>query len=299
MSDECALVSGSSERVMATGRLRARVRVNQRLGSTVWLTLEVPGWPGARPGQFALLQTEPSSCFLARAVSVAMEEDERVSFLIAPVGAGTEELAATLPGAPLWVLGPLGNGFPLEQMVDEEGLRLLLVGGGVGVAPFPLLLSKAARLLAGRLRPVEIVGVLGFRDAFQAEGAAPVTDAAALADSRGVTCRCVTVTEDGSVGVAGLVTDMLRDMIRPHDRVAVCGPPAMAEAVWSVCRAVKDVRAWFSLETVMACGVGSCHGCVLPLADGSLARVCADGPVFAGETVWPAERALPPAGDAR
>lgn len=296
MSGACACEGGVAGGRNATGRLRARVSANRGLGAAVWLTADVPGWAGARPGQFALLQAEPSTCFLARAVSVAAQEGQQVSFLIAPVGAGTRELAALAPGASLWVLGPLGNGFPLAEMLDRADPRLLLVGGGVGVAPLPFLLREAARPLPGRSRPVEIVSLLGFRNAVQAQAAAPVLDAGALAGRAGVSCRCVTVTEDGSVGAAGLVTDILGEELRPNDRVAVCGPPAMAEAAWRVCRAVEGVRSWFSLETVMACGVGSCHGCVLPLADGSLARVCADGPVFAGETVWAEEHGPPCAG---
>jgi dihydroorotate dehydrogenase electron transfer subunit len=83
-----------------------------------------------------------------------------------------------------------------------------------------------------------------------------------------------------------LVTAALSSELLSDDRVAVCGPEAMARAVWSACSAVKGVESWYSLETAMACGVGSCHGCVIPLADGSLARACLEGPVFAGEDVW-------------
>ena len=82
------------------------------------------------------------------------------------------------------------------------------------------------------------------------------------------------------------VTDLLARHLHSGDRVAVCGPRAMAEEVWSICAGVLDVETWFSLETVMACGVGSCHGCLVTLADGSDARVCRDGPVFSGEAVF-------------
>jgi dihydroorotate dehydrogenase electron transfer subunit len=70
------------------------------------------------------------------------------------------------------------------------------------------------------------------------------------------------------------------------DRLAVCGPGAMASAVWELCRHTVGVHAWFSLEANMACGVGSCHGCVLQLADGSYARVCHEGPVFSGREIF-------------
>lgn len=269
-----------------TGRVLARVVANRRLGSLVWLSVEVPGWPGARPGQFALLQAEPSGCFLSRPLSIADQSHELVSFLIAPVGAGTRELAVLAPGAPLWVLGPLGNGFALEAILNDSGRRLVLVAGGVGIAPFPLLLR--ALVSTGREGPLPagVLVLLGFRDAAQAEGVASITEAVGLVRQSGIPCRSIMVSEDGTLGPPRRVSDVLAAEILPHDRVAVCGPWAMGETVWCICRQVKDVETWFSLETMMACGVGSCHGCVLPMADGALARICVEGPVFTGEQVW-------------
>ena len=88
------------------------------------------------------------------------------------------------------------------------------------------------------------------------------------------------------MGTPGLVTAALSSELLPGDRVAVCGPEAMAQGRLVGMLGGEGVKSWYSLETAMACGVGSCHGCVIPLADGSLARVCAEGPVFAGESVW-------------
>jgi dihydroorotate dehydrogenase electron transfer subunit len=99
-------------------------------------------------------------------------------------------------------------------------------------------------------------------------------------------CRTDVVTEDGSLGRAEKVTATLQRELRPGDGLAVCGPWAMCEAVARVCGTVPDVEAWFSLEAGMACGVGSCHGCVIPLADGTAARVCREGPVFAMQTIF-------------
>lgn len=273
--------------VPAGRRFAAAVSARKALGCLVWLTVTIPGWPGARPGQFALLQAEPSGCFLARPLSVADEEGDSVSFLIAPIGAGTRELSALTPGAVLWVLGPLGNGFPLEAMLPTQGSRLLVVGGGVGVAPFALLLRQlGAPERPAAPAPAEVVVLLGFRDGEQAAGTEPVVEAVASLRARDVGCRVVVTTEDGSAGESGLVTEALQRALRPGDAVAVCGPPAMSHAVWSLCAQTPGTRTWFSLEAGMACGVGSCHGCVIPLADGSLARVCAEGPVFTGDQVW-------------
>jgi dihydroorotate dehydrogenase electron transfer subunit len=274
-------------------RLPACVAGNRPLGSLVWLTLEVPGWPGARPGQFVLLQAQDSRVFLGRALSVAQDEKELVSFLVAPVGTGTRELCALREGDKTWVVGPLGNGFDLDSLGGSSG-RLVVVAGGVGLAPFPLLLAclRPATGTAGA-RSGEVLVLLGFRDAAQAAGARPVIDAAAGLGERGITCRTEVVTEDGALGRAQKVTETLQNELRPGDRLAVCGPWAMAEAVGRMCRDARDVKAWFSLEAGMACGVGSCHGCVIPLADGSHARVCREGPVFAGRDLFGADHCGP------
>jgi dihydroorotate dehydrogenase electron transfer subunit len=262
------------------------VTENRSLGSLGWLTVRVPGWPGARPGQFVLLQALESACFLGRPLSISQQEEEALSFLIAPVGAGTRELCALRTGDLLWVTGPLGNGFDLDALTAGPG-RTVLVGGGVGAAPFPLLLTGLAARFAALLSPPvskahphEVVVLLGFRDAEQAGGAGPVAAAAAALEESGVPCPGEVATEDGSIGRPERVTDTLWRQILPGDRLAVCGPWAMTEAVARVCAAVPDVHAWFSLEAGMACGVGSCHGCVVPLADGGQARVCREGPVF-------------------
>jgi dihydroorotate dehydrogenase electron transfer subunit len=282
------------------GRILGRVADKAVRGSLVWLTIEVPGWPGARPGQFALLQAEPSRCFLARALSISDEDGCDVSFLVDPIGEGTRELCDLSLRDDVWVLGPLGNGFPLEEITSAwspsavpaqrrlEGVRLVVVGGGVGVAPFPLLLSRVARILPGPAGEAELVVLLGFRDESQAQGAVPVEAAVARAKEAGLRCRLEVVAEDGSRGPARKVTDLVESELQQGDKVVVCGPPAMSGAVWRVCAMRPGVRTWFSLEANMACGVGSCHGCVIALADGSFARVCHEGPVFPGEMVYAA-----------
>ena len=271
---------------------------NEPLGAMIRLEVDVPGWRSAEPGQFALLQPEPSGCFLARAISVADEVGARVSFLVAPVGEGTRELCALAGGDPVWVLGPLGKGFDVDALVTSPG-RAVIVAGGVGVAPFPLLLTRMVQRYqslfpepAGQdpgspeAAGPEVLVLLGFRDAVQAEVSTPLRDVAARMGETGLRCRVEVATEDGSRGPAEKVTDLLARHVRSGDRVAVCGPAPMAEAVWSICASVPDVETWFSLETGMACGVGSCHGCLVTLADGSDGRVCKDGPVFPGEVVF-------------
>lgn len=279
-------------------RIAARVTAGERLGSMFKLTVLAPGWRGAEPGQFVILQADPSRCFLGRPLSVCDEVGESVTLLIAPVGEGTRELCGLTAGSAVWLLGPLGNGFDVDALALSPG-RAVIVAGGVGAAPFPLLLSR----MGSRYRQVfaapvgeqpgskdatgpEVVVLLGFRDYEQFQGSTPVREAALRLGESGLRCRVEVAVEDGSRGPAEKVTDLLQRYVAGGDRVAACGPWAMSEAVWRVCRGVPDVEVWFSLETNMACGVGSCHGCVITLADGSYARVCHEGPVFTGREVF-------------
>ena len=260
-------------------RVLAQVAAKQSFGDMVRLTLRVHGWMGARAGQFVLLQSEPSRFFLGRALSVSLQDGEDVSFLVSPVGEGTRELCALVVGSQVWVLGPLGNGFDLEA-VSARAERVVLVAGGAGVAPMPLLMSQC-RMSIGSL-----LVLAGFRDARQALAARVLVEQIEKANDDGRDWVYEVCTEDGSQGRRGKVTDLLREHVRPGDNVVVCGPDAMARSVWQVCRDVPEVRSWFSLEAAMACGVGSCHGCVVKLADGSYSRVCREGPVFEGEAVF-------------
>ena len=268
---------------------RGEVAARKRLGSLTWLEVEVPGWPGAAPGQFAMLRSVSSGCFLGRPLSVSDQEGERVFFLIAPVGQGTRELCRLGVGDQVEVVGPLGKGFDLVAMGWPAGAtgRLLLVGGGVGVAPFPLLLRSAA-VLAGVAHgwSGEVLVLVGFRDQEQAEGARPVEEAVRALRNAGIGTRLEVATEDGSRGRRGTVVDLLAEEIAPQDLLAVCGPPAMSEAVARLASSVAGSRAWFSLETFMACGVGACHGCVVVQRDGSMVRVCREGPVFPWEALY-------------
>ena len=261
----------------------ARVAARQKLGSMFVLRLRAPGWPGGAPGQFALLRHEASARFLPRAFSLHAQQGELVSFLIAPIGPGTEELAEAAVGEGVHVLGPLGHGFDLTEILAGTPRRLVVVGGGVGVAPFRLLLDRLTTHAAATLP--EVVVLFGFRDDVQAECLAAFEPAVDRLRARGAAVELETICEDGSLGRAGLVTTLLQEAgLRAGDAVLACGAHAMCQAVWDLGLAAGGVRAWFSLEAGMACGVGSCHGCVIRLTDGSLAKVCRRGPVFgAGE----------------
>ncbi|NLT35805.1 MAG: hypothetical protein GXX83_07885 [Gaiellales bacterium] len=270
--------------------------------------VEVPGWAPARPGQFAMLHVEGSARFLARPFSLSDEEPRGagavLTFVVAPVGPASQELANLRPGARLSVLGPLGRGFDLEEILapapargacpaalaGSPRRRLVIVAGGVGIAPFPLLLRTLAQGGGGgRSAPVctrTPLLLCGFRDQAQAEAVSVLQEGTEELRRAGMGSGLLCATDDGSVGFHGPVTELLRREVSSGDRVVACGPPAMCRAVWGLCRGISDVQCWFSLEARMACGVGSCHGCVIPLADGSLAKVCRRGPVLRGEEAF-------------
>jgi dihydroorotate dehydrogenase electron transfer subunit len=215
-------------------RERLSVLGAEPVGPYTLLRLERGSLDPGTPGQFFML--EAPGRLLPRPMSVCVAPPGELGFLIDPIGPGTRTLCGLAVGDRLGILGPLGNGFRL----DVE--RPLLVGGGIGVAPFPYL---SERLGAPR-------AVLGFRSDWHAEAAALVPNAEVVLEPTFVT----------EVMPAG------------HDMLA-CGPEPMLEAVR---RLAPDAQlAW---EAPMACGHGACYGCAVEI-DGELKRLCVEGPVLA------------------
>ena len=219
------------------------------------LAVEVPGWPGHRPGQFAMLALDPeglsSDPLLPRPMALFRADGDRLEFRHKVVGRGTARLAALPPGAALGVVGPLGNGFP-----DRSEPRVL-IGGGTGIASLYELAAAAPRawvLLGGRSRE----DILGLADFEKLEAALEVA------------------TEDGSLGHRGRVTELFTP--EEGSVVFACGPTPMMRAVHVQAQAA-GLTCFVSLETQMACGFGVCLGCVVP-SDRGFAYVCTDGPVF-------------------
>jgi NAD(P)H-flavin reductase len=189
------------------------------------------------PGQFFML--EARSRPLPRPMSLCQAPIGELAFLLEAVGPGTQALSETQPGDQIHVFGPLGNGYRL----DVE--RPLLVGGGIGVAPFPYLSERLGRPPA----------ILGFRSDRHAEAAALVPNAEVVVEPT-------------------LVTEPLRDIATDSCKVLACGPEPMLEAVREI--APDAQLAW---EAPMACGYGACYGCSVEI-DGVLQRLCIAGPVL-------------------
>ena len=211
------------------------------------------------PGQF--LDLRLPGFFLRRPISICDWDERSVTLLYKVVGGGTDWLSRCTPGQMLDALSGLGNGFDTAP----AGARPLLVGGGVGASP---LYGLAQQLVAEGRSPL---AVLGFRtaaevllaDAFEALGI-PVT----------------VVTEDGTMGARGFVTDALPE---GGTYVYACGPMPMLQALCSA----TPLDGQLSLEARMGCGFGACMGCTCETTNGSK-RVCKDGPVFTKEEIlWP------------
>ena len=237
----------------------------------------------AQPGQFVPLRaSEAYDPLLRRPFSVMRTEAATgaLDLLIQVVGRGSRLVADAVTGATFDLLGPQGVGFPLPP----PGTPVSLVAGGVGVAPLIFL----AEALSSAASPYEITGLFGARTA---EFLCCWTEFA------GRCTRFTAVTEDGSTGQQGLVTDFLAQHLaaqasrRVLPTVYACGPLPMLAAVAHLC-SEHDGTAFVSLERWMGCGVGACLGCVVPSARAEgprYVRVCKDGPVFlAGDLDWQA-----------
>ncbi len=235
----------------------------------------------ARPGVFYMLKvgtgTDP---LLRRPLSLhRVVSPDSVMFLYKDVGRGTSLLSRMLPGDSLDVIGPLGNGFTLGKDVRQA----LLVAGGIGVAP---LLGFAETILKTR-KDTGVVAFIGGRGE---------DDLLAIREFRELGVRTYLCTEDGSAARCGVVTDTLKEYISKYSRhgtagwaVYSCGPKAMMMSISAICKE-NGLKCYASLEANMACGVGACIGCVVPVIDrenGGMVykKVCQDGPVFDTEDV--------------
>ena len=260
-------------------RADAEVRLNRAEGGTNFrLRLAVDGWPGAEPGHFVMLSPGARGAaqrfdpLLPRPMAVYRTlgggASPEIEVLYKATGRGTQLLAETRVGERVRVVGPLGVPFALPA----AGRRALLVGGGTGIASLYELAARAAAT-------GPVVVMLGARSEIDLMGR---DDFAAL----GVEVRIA--TEDGSRGHRGRVTELLEAALAEGglDAIYACGPTPMMRRAAELA-AARGRSCQVSLENHMACGFGVCLGCAVPRADGTIALVCRDGPVFeAAQVAW-------------
>ncbi len=232
---------------------------------SMWIQTEVSKTAG--PGQFLSIYTNDASRLLPRPISICeidkAGESVRVVYRVTGENTGTKQFSQMGAGDPISVVGPLGNGFPVEE---ADGKRALLMGGGIGVPP---ILELAKQLTCGKKQIV-----VGYRDThtflkeeFEQNGELYIS------------------TEDGSVGTKGNVLDAIRENDLEADIIYACGPTPMLRAIKEYAEE-KKIACYISLEERMACGIGACLGCVCRTKERDHhtnvhnTRICKNGPVF-------------------
>lgn len=270
-------------------QVRGEVMKVRRVGAYHAMTVVAPGLAEHfRPGMFVAVAVggDDGAMLLRRAFSIYAVSDRgvyggTVEFVFAIHGKGTAWLAERHPHDLVDVVGPLGRPFALPR----QPANCVLVGGGYGSAP----LFSLAEALHGRGCRVDFV-----------LGAATEDRLFGALDAKRMAASLVVTTEDGSVGEQGRVSDVLPDLLERTraDVVYACGPMGMLRAISELAEAA-DLPAQVAVEESMACGVGVCMTCVLPVIgdDGQtrMLRSCLEGPVFRADRVRWADAGTVPA----
>lgn len=213
------------------------------------------------PGQFCNIKVSESAIpLLRRPFSISNVNHENISFMINLHGKGTEILASKKTDDYLDVLGPLGNGFNFNS---NDFSKAIIIAGGIGVAPFPYLISNL------NLLSIKSECYLGFR-----------TENEII--TNGILNYSI-ATNDGSFGLEGNVIDLLQKELKNDSKYKLfaCGPTPMLRAVQKFA-ADNNYNCEISTESVMACGFGICQGCPIESThqEDHYMLVCKDGPVF-------------------
>ena len=221
----------------------------------------------ARPGQFVSVYTKDPSKLLPRPISICEINKKhgtlRLVYRVTGEKTGTKEFSELKAGDTIPVIGPLGNGFPLEK---AAGKKAFLMGGGIGVPP----ILELAKQLKCEKKQI----VVGYRD-----------QATFLKDEFEQNGELYISTEDGSVGTAGNVMGAIKANALDADIIYACGPTPMLRAIKSYAEE-NGIECYISLEERMACGIGACLACVCQSKEKDAhsnvnnKRICKDGPVF-------------------
>ncbi len=255
---------------------RCVVESQQRIGEGIYsLWIQTPSIAEeAHPGQFVSLYCSDGSRLLPRPISLCEidRKGKRLRMVYRVAGKGTAEFSALKEGDSIEVMGPLGNGFPLEE---AAGKRIFLMGGGIGIPP---MLETAKALTGNSDGPApaaasQVTAVLGYRDE------------RFLQNEYEKICDVCISTEDGSFGTRGNVIDAIHENHLEADVIFACGPAPMLRGIKAYAEE-QGIPCWISMEERMACGIGACLACVCQSKEVDShshvhnKRVCKDGPVF-------------------
>lgn len=244
--------------------LELRIKEKRVLGAQLYLLVLSPDGaerlPECQAGQFVQVMPPGRLTLLRRPISIChyIEEKQELWLLIAAIGRGTRAICEREVGETLSVILPLGNTF-----AERAPERPLLVGGGVGTAP---MLYLAHSLVARGIQPTILLGGrssehIVLKEEFSQLGELLIT------------------TDDGSLGVAGRVTDHPYIQSGDYDAIYCCGPEPMMRAVAQLAER-RGIYCEVSLENTMACGIGACLCCVQDTHEEGNVCVCTEGPVF-------------------
>jgi len=213
----------------------------------------------AQPGQFVMVGCGGDTV-LPRPFSIHQCRDNAIALLVRIAGKGSSLLSRVTAGDSLEVFGPLGSGFSILP----ESRNLLLVAGGLGIAPMYFLAQKAVEQ---GCRVTFLYGTVD-KNRYSVSG-----------------IETIDITDDGSVGKKGFLTGFLPEYLPGADQVFACGPMPMYRAMSSL-PGINSRPVQVSLEIMMGCGRGICNGCTIRTQKG-LQKVCEDGPVFGmAEILW-------------
>ena len=256
--------------------VKAKIIYNKRVKNNFFhcLILAPSVALAAKPGQFVDVRiNDRYEPLLRRPFGVHNVNGKTFEILYEVVGKGTELFSQKKTGEYLDVLGPLGNGFSIDQRTKEpKNQRTILVAGGMGVAPLAFLAKELKKT-----KPVVLIG------------AKTKNHITCEYEFKKLGCDVKIATDDGSRGFKGYVSDLLKKLLTTdyclQSTVYACGPRPMLK---EICRIAKEhhLPTQVSLEEHMSCGVGACLGCAVNTKQG-FRRVCKDGPVFsAQDLIW-------------
>lgn len=221
------------------------------------------------PGQFFnMIANDSGYPMLRRPISVSGFTKDTIEFTIKIIGKGTKSLSKLKQGDSINMMGPLGNGYDINNVKS-----VLIIGGGIGVAPVKCLLETLVD------KDIVIDSVLGYKDN-------PFLEDKFVAYSR----TAKIYSEKNSLYHLGYATEGVKELmdVNTYDMIYACGPPVMLKSLAQICLE-KDVKIQLLMEEKMACGIGACLVCTCKVKSDEFnhkhVRVCSDGPMFYGSEV--------------
>ncbi|MEG0371597.1 MAG: dihydroorotate dehydrogenase electron transfer subunit [Clostridium sp.] len=236
---------------------KSKIHSNKHIVDNIYL-MEVECIADVLPGQFYMLRGWGCEPILPRPISINDYKDGKLSFIYMVCGVGTQYLKELNEGQKIELLGPLGNGFPMDRLKG----RVAVVGGGIGIAPM---------LLTMKNMNAELIDVYaGFAN-----------NSYAIDEMKDIVSKINISTVTGNEGHKGFCTDEFDP--KNYDVVISCGPEVMMKKVANMCNEV-GTECYVSMENHMACGIGACLVCTCKTKNGNK-RACKEGPVFSSKDV--------------